>query len=380
MQDVSARFLAGLAGVPRWARTVEWSADGVTWAPVTLHAGKVTQDATSQVRWSLDAEISGVTVGPGGLSPFGPLLRVKVGMVHSPADIEWVPLGVFRCEKAKRSLHGATVTVSGASLEASVIDAQYPAPRIIPAGLSSVIVTGQIREVIPSASISWLVDDPAQPRLTTTTSRWGVIDGATGDPSIARALGAQMFCDRSGTFVMDTVPTLYDDPVWTVDEGPGGVLVQAAEELSREGLFNVVAVTGESEDSSSPPVGPGIASDDVPGSPTFADADPGRGGFGQVVFHYSSPLLKTLAACQAAARSMLAPRLGLHQQIDWNAAVNPALDVGDVVLVRNPSGLTPTILDSLDLDLVTMTQTGKCRATSTRLEGGSTLAPSQQGT
>jgi hypothetical protein len=127
-------------------------------------------------------------------------------------------------------------------------------------------------------------------------------------------------------------------------------------------------------------VGPGIASDDDPLSPTFAGSDPGRGGFGQVVFHHSSPLMKTLGQCQDAARAMLAPKLGLHQQVEFAAAPNPALDAGDVVLVRNPAGLTAVILDSLTLDLGSMTQSGKCRASTTRLAGtASQLPASTQG-
>jgi len=375
---VSPRFLAALPGVPRWVRVLEWSNDGTTWAPAKLHAARVSQDATSQVRWGLDAEISGVSVSRSGVSPFGTLLRARVGLAFTPTDIEWLPLGVFRCETARRSLTGATAAIKAASLEAAVIDAEYPAPRIIKPGASSAIVAAQIREVIPSAAVAWRLNDPDQPRITTTTSRWGVIDGASEDASIARALAGQVFCDRNGAFVAAPTPTVADDPVWTVDHGPGGVLVESVEELSREGMYNVVAVSGESTEPDAPPVGPGIASDDDPASATFAGGDPGRGGCGPVVFHYSSPLLKTLDACQKAALSLLAPKLGLHQQIEWAAATNPALDAGDVVLVRSPAGLTPTILDSLDLDLASMTMTGRCRAGSTRTIGDVTALPVSQ--
>jgi hypothetical protein len=375
---VSRRFLASLSRTPRWARVVEWSLDGRTWQPAVLHAGRVAQDTTDQARWSLNATISGVTVGRGALTPFGVLLRAKVGMVFAPDDIEWVPMGTYRCEETVRGIRGGKVTVDAASLEAAVIDAEYLTPRILPQDSSSNIVASQIREVIPSASVSWGLPDPIQPRLATGLSRWAVIDGATNDPSIARALAGRVFCDRNGSFVAAPVPTIADDPVWVVEQGPGGVLIDSSERLSRKDSFNVVVVTGESTDSGAAPVGPAIAQDNDPTSPTYAGGDPLLGGFGQSVFRYTSSRITTDDQAAEAAVALLAPGLGLQQQIDWQSAVNPALDVGDVVLARNPSGLTPTILDRIELDLATMKQTGNCRAGTTRLLGDTSSLPTSE--
>lgn len=380
MWPVSERWRASAAGVPRWVSAVDWSLDGRTWRPAKLHEGTVTDDATSQVRWSLDAVVSGVTVSREEVSPFGVLLRARIGMVHGLDDIEWVPLGQYRCSMTDRAFRGGTVALEGESFEAALIDDEFPSVRQFPAQAASQLVTTLIRETMPSARVQFTVPDEDVPAFVTEDeSRWNVIDGKNDSPSVARALGARVATDRAGTFVVAATPSLEDPTVGTVDAGPGGLLVESRERLTREGVYNRVAVRGESSDPDVPPVGPFIVEDDDPLSPTYTRNDPLRGGYGAVTFHYASPLVTNRLVALRTGQGLLAPKLGLRQQVDFRSRFDPSRDSGDVLLVRSPAGLRPTLLDRNVIDLVNFTMESACRATQTRLAGTATTLATQTG-
>lgn len=373
MWDVSARFLAGLTGVPRWLTSVEWTADLVNWSPLTLVEGTVTADVNSQVRWTLDMTVVGVQTGSNGLNPYGCRVRVRQGMVHGPGDVEWGGLGVYRVKTVDDTLVDQRVKVTGLSLEQQVINDRFIVPRTIPAGSARQSTLALLREAIPDAALVWQVDDQNLPQIIAERDRWPIIDGDRNATSIARALGARCYTDGLGSFIMAPVPSLEDPPVWTVDSGRGGALLSSGRSLTNDGVFNILVASGASTNGT-PPVGPGIAQDLDPSSPTYVN-----GPFGPCPRFYSSPLLTTKAQCDTAARGMLAPYLGLRQQVTFASVHNPALEVGDVVNVRTRDGLQPVILDQLTYQLVSpKDMTGQTRTTSTRLAGTVTAAPETQ--
>lgn len=380
MWAVSRRWKASISAVPRWVSAVDWSLDGRTWLPTTLHAGQVTDDATSQVRWQLDADLSGIEVSRIQLSPFGVLLRARVGMVFSPDDIEWAPMGLYRCTVTDRMHRGSITSVTAESFEASLIDDEFTSVRQFPAQAASQLITTLIRETLPSARVQFTAADENMPAFVTEDeSRWNVIDGKTDAPSVARAVGARVATDRIGTFLVSPTPSLEDKEVGTVDDGPGGLLVESRERLTREGVYNRVAVRGESSDPDVPPVGPFLVEDDDPLSPTYARADPLQGGYGPVTYHYASPLITNQVQGLRTGRSVLAPMLGLRQQVDFQSRFDPSLDSGDVLLVRSPGGLRPTLLDKVTADLTAFTMQSACRATQTRLAGTPVTMTAQTG-
>lgn len=370
---MSPRFLANLR-LARWQPKAETSIDGATWSPLTVLTGTVRADATSTVRWTCSLTVAADSPAAAALTPFGARLRLSIGMVHAPTDIEWVPLGVYRVDTTERD-DTASIDVTGSSREALIIDDRFYQPRTFRPQSARVLLSALIWETIPGASIRWDADDSTvTTQIVEPRDRWAVIDGDTTSPSIARSLGATVFCDARGVFCVRTVPSLTDRPVWTLDTGDTGVLISPTETLTRDGVYNAVIATGATDDGS-PPVGPAVAEDLDPASPTYV-----HGPFGRVPRFYASPFLATVAQCRTTAQALLATALGLHRQVNLTSVVNYALEVGDVVTARMPDGRVANhVIDGIDFALDGSSMQLATRATATRLAGTITDLPAVTG-
>lgn len=360
MFPVSHRWLESLS-IARYEPIVQWSPDrGNTWHDLTVHDGSITAASTSQVRWTARGlVVSGADIGRRALSPYGSRVRVFMRMHYDRLTSETVPLGVYRVEEVSRQgLNPDTASIDGLSLESQVQDERFTAPRTLAPGSAQYWVERLIKEVLPELNLSWRLDDEVLPELVEERDRWGLIDGRSQSPSIAKSLGGRVFCDSRGSFVAAPVPTLADTPVWTLAAGPGGALVEPQQSLSRDGVFNQVVAAGAA-DNGKPPVGPAIASDVDPISPTYY-----MGPFGQVPLFYTSKLLTTFNQCQKAALSLLAPRLGLKQTVSVTSLVNYALEPDDVVTVTMPDGREENhIIDSVSFSLTKGTMSLQTRST-----------------
>lgn len=328
MWSVSQAFLRTILGPHRVASLLEFhNGDGV-WQPLTVQSGEVTADRTSQTRWSLNVTVT----DDARLSAYSSKLRAHRG-VYVGGQVEWVPLGVYRVEDVDRSTEDGNATLSGLSYEIIVSDAAFLIPRSVRGDAESAI-RELITEVIPDAFVDFRTAPGQIAPITEDQDRWGIIDGSDDDASIANSLGAEVFCDNIGRFVVADIPALKKPPAWEVSDG---VLVSASDTQTRDGVKNVIVVTGESLGEGET-VGPAYAFDDDPYSPTFAGRDlfGSAGPFGRVVEHYSSSAFKDIGACERAAKGRLANSLGLRQTRKFQAAPNPALVPGDVVRLKPP--------------------------------------------
>ncbi len=145
--------------------------------------------------------------------------------------------------------------------------------------------------------------------------------------------------------MLDTDATA--DPVATIAEGEGGVLVSAGKNWTRRGTYNRAVVTGENT-SEGPPVR-GVATDEDPLSPTRYD-----GPFGPAPVFMSSQLVTTTEQATDAAAALLRRQSGTTQRIRFGSFVLPHLDPGDAVAVtRGRLGLDGDVhvLDTLTIPL-----------------------------
>jgi hypothetical protein len=134
-------------------------------------------------------------------------------------------------------------------------------------------------------------------------------------------------------------------PVWLIDTGDTGVMVEAEEALDRTGVYNGVLVQGQNSAIDSPVSA--LVYDDDPTSPTRWG-----GPFGKVVRIDSSTAVQTALQASNSAGSLLDRKLGLTRSLVLSSAPNPALEAGDIVDVAFEDGRRERhVIDAIELDL-----------------------------
>lgn len=310
------------------AVAVDGYQDGVTPTGTELRLldGSVELDATADVRGAGTVTLAErwPTVRNISLAPYGSEVFLARGVDLGGAGVLWAPLGYYRITEIDQgnSARGP-VTLSLEDRMATIIDSRFLAPRQWLQGTQvGDIVDEVVLEIYPDATIVY-DDDSNLSELGRTLiveeSRYEVLT------TLATGLGKIVYWNGEGNLVFETVPD-EDSPIWVVNAGPGGVLVESNRSLSRDGVYNAVVVTGEGADEI-PPVR-AVAYDAQESSPTFFG-----GPFGRVPRFYSSPFITTEAQAAGAAVNLLRKFLGAPYDVGVSAIPNPALKPYDVIRV-----------------------------------------------
>jgi hypothetical protein len=345
---VSARFLDALRQSHNVRVQVDAYRAGVLVASdLPVVDGSVGVDATSDVRRQLDLAIADPTLAPkagdttGPLTPFGTELFVRRGIAFPDGSVEWVPLGWFRVQSVNASLGTESVHVAGVDRSRRVADAKFLAPtQSVTANTIPNEIKRLVQGAIPGQPFSILTpEDTSTPDLIWEQERWAAIS------DLATAIGAECFFDADGTCILRPVASIDSDVSWYVDAGQTGVLIDGAQETSRESTYNGVVATGERTDDTAPITA--TVTDTNPSSPTYWS-----GPYGQVPYFYESASITTLTQAQTAAAGLLARTKGLTRQVALTSVPNPALDAGDVIQVVFPDATFERhIVDSLTIPL-----------------------------
>lgn len=353
MWPVSPSFLPALASPHRIATNIEVRKGGaVLYSGLPITGGVIDVDATADVRRKLTLTVpprlptgdytdrpAVPTSASDPLAAFGQEIHVQWGLVFTDDSIEWIPAGVFRIEGTSGAIAGpgGEVTVTGVSREAWIIDAEFVAPRTLSGPSVQSLISSLLREVLPSVEVVVAVTRDARvPTMTVETDRWGTI------VSLAESIGAVVYADGFGRFVIAPAPSTTGSPVWTVRAGPGGCLVSASGSTSRAGVANAIVVRGESPSGDFPPMQV-VVYDDDPTSPTRY-GDPGAGRFGMVPRSETYPNVTTLEQGRAVGRGLLAQSVGSAMSLEASSVPNPALEGGDLIhVIPDPSDPAGTV-------------------------------------
>ncbi|MGI5245412.1 DUF5047 domain-containing protein [Dactylosporangium sp. CA-139066] len=344
--------------------TVDVWFNGSYVATLPVTSGSVTIDRTAATRRQCSITIGDPDFVPtyanSPLAPYGAELRLFQGVTYMDGSDEQVPLGVFRIEEVKwDEATGSLPTVAAFDRSKAVADANF----LMPADMSGRSAMFAIKQAVNDVIDCDVLFDPTLKDYTLPggsvfdSDRWGAVQ------TMANGMGAEAYFDVYGNLVVTAIPSLTQSTpqsaaVWTVDAGENGVLVSAARGVTRSGVYNAVAAQGVSTDGNgAPPMG--FAADTDSRSPTYwgpASALPYgpyvRTPFGQVVYRYTNNLLTTPEMCTTAAIGQLANFLGLARSLDFTCVPNPALDAGDIVLVKYLSGQSELhLLDKINLPL-----------------------------
>ncbi len=333
--------------------------------PVT--AGSVTANRTQLARRTAAVTIGDPAYTPTGaagdlLAPYGNEIRLWRGAVTVNGP-ELICVGTFGIRSVTFDdgvFKGIAVT--GIDRLKRVEETRFPFPRTSPPAASAVEqIKALLREVVPWAEVRVDPDviDASLPQVTWPQSRTAALI------DLVSSLGCEVFADPYGDFILQPQPSPNDPPVFTVtggpagvlighlprptipqtipytigtpgppiiqDGAPGGVLIAARHDLTRDQVYNGIVARGSTTTAGGATIISDLITDDDPTSPTFWG-----GPFGQVVGFYDSGLFADKDQANSAARAILVNNTGAARSINYSTLVNPALEPGDVVQVIHP--------------------------------------------
>jgi hypothetical protein len=351
VRPVSDAFLRTLTGSHRIfarARVCVAYQEGVapTGTEVDIVDGNVRTDASSDVRSTLSLTTSGVGAWPHDptdlLAPYGNELFVERGINYGNGTVEVVSLGYFRIDRTDQDdgPNGA-IQLSASDRMAGIIDARITIPIQFEAGTTVEEVFDElVHDVYPDATIQF---DFAAGGSTLDVAQVAEEDRHGFLRDLARSRGKIMYWDYRGVLRVESPPDP-STPVYSINAGRGGTLVQLSRSLSRQGVYNGVVARGDQATEDFQPIA--VVVDNNPASPTYWN-----GRFGKVPRFYYSSFITTTAQATSAATSILQRAVGLPYSIDLRAVPNPALEPYDPVRITMPDRTDVHVVDSLTIPL-----------------------------
>jgi hypothetical protein len=348
MITASPRFLANLRESHAIIASCELAfPDQPAPVSVPVESGSITIDRTAEIRRVGQITIPWDETLDLRTLPLGGYATVRRGIRYGDGSTELMKLGVLRIESVSWNAAGTSANLELADRMAQVRDepftTTYNADQQTPAQAVQAIISG----VFGTAIGYRILYQPAGIFYDVTFA------GGRSDAlnAIEESFAAESYFDANGDFVFTRRPTAGDPPVWTVDAGTGGVMLDAGESLDRTGIYNGVSVRGQPAADKPPVEALSVLSD-----PT----NPLRWGgpFGRVALLTESSTVTTVQQAQSTATSLLQLRLKRTHNLSLASAPNPALEAGDTILVRFPDGRQQNhLIDSVSVDLGTDAQT-----------------------
>lgn len=275
-----------------------------------------------------------------------------------------IPLGVFLITRVDVNVNdgGTTVSIAGSDRSLRVSRARWTEPYTASGNVATAIqalLEDRWADVICEFTSTDRTVSRAVLGLETSNDPWA--DAV----NIATAAGMDLYFDGDGIARLEPVRD-YDgvtpDAVYL--ENSEAMVLTLTRRLSNEQTYNGVIAVGEGSESSV--TYRGEAWDEDLDSPTYR-----YGPFGEVPMFYSSSLLTSDDLARQTAEAMLARKRGTTEAVEWTQVVDPSLDVGDVIQVRNADAKVDRVmvLDRLQIPL-TVTEPLTAVARTIRSLGG----------
>lgn len=364
MRNVSNAFLNAVRGSHRMvseARVLTSYQEGVdpTGTVLSTIDGGVTLSGSADIRATGSIKVHGDNAWPlhndDLLTPYGNEIFVRRGIDFGNGTVEWVSFGYLRIDEVFQTHdEDYPIAITCYDRMIGIIEARLLTPVQFKAGVSvGTIVSTLVLEVYPEATIEW--DDNTNDIIITRSQiaeedRFGFLK------ELITSYGKVMYFDYRGIFVIHNIPD-DSEPVFTVNSGANGVLIDIGRSRSREGVFNAVVVNGQGADTEQPVFA--VLVDDDPNSPTNY-----QGRFGKVPYFYTSTFITTVDQAVTTARSILRRTTGLPYGVNFSAIVNTALEPYDPVGIVTGRNRELHVLDTIEFPLnadIPMTASSKVR-------------------
>lgn len=273
------------------------------------------------------------TIQSGVLMPYGSEVKVYCGLRVAGGAVERVLVGTFQLNDmswdGNRTISMATQDLSLLISNNAYTFKPFNAPLNTNYGVA---IEGLLRDSLtPGWNTRVTTDFSATSELTPLLAfgtspggnRWADLAG------MARVILMQIYVDRNGRTVhMQPTPDPKTSPAaWTIEDGPGGTLVDITRSIPKSKTYNGVVVTGEGTGAGEDVRGE--AFDEDPLSPTYYQGD-----FGYKPLMVSTPLVKSAGMAQNLANFLFVALLGMYEELTVSFVPNPALQITDVVHVR----------------------------------------------
>lgn len=300
------------------------------------------------------------------LAPLRTEIRLWSGLIYPDAtytetqtgrDREFVPVGTFITTGLAQDY--PKITVTGYDRMWLLTRAHNVVPYTIASGTNLVAALKDlILSVVPASRVAFTMPSLDLTSGLTVYDEQADLGQAAHD--LAAAAGLALYCDPMGVFTL--APESDDSTPATLNwaSGAAGVVMRPHRDLDASDAENAVLAKGEATDVTAP--ARGYAEDTNPNSLTYAKE------VGVIPRFYSSPLLRTDAQAELAAKTILARELGVSDIVAVPVIPDPTLEVGDVATVDTPDLVRTVILDSFSVPLrADGGQTVSCRTQPTRL-------------
>lgn len=276
------------------------------------------------------------------LAPYGNMLRATRGIEYADSTRDAWVVFVGRIQETTLNTNG-TCTAYAADFAADVIEGKFRNPQNSQAGtLTSTEVMRLISDAFPQATFDTFdIEDIVVRPLTWQLERGQALD------ELATSVSAFWYPLADGTFTLRTYQwTVPSTPVVTYSDRDGGSVVTSSATRSREGVYNVLTVTGERLNGDDPVFA--TASDSNADSITFTG---GNFGTRSQLLRLQTP--SNQGSAQAAANNNLRRLVATADTWKWEMTPDAALELGDVVSlnVRNRSDIIQVVSSfSIPLD------------------------------
>jgi hypothetical protein len=305
---------------------------------VAFQGGSVNATLTSRVarRLSLSLTEADYPLEPDDLwAPYGNLVRAYRGIEYGDGSTEFWQVFEGRIEDVSLDPDGQ-VDVICLDRAADVVAANFEAPYVSAAGPITEAFRQLVLDVFPDA----VFDEDALDLIHESTPRLIFeSDRAQACDDLASTAGAFWFPLADGTFTMLRVPWTTGDQtsLYTLADGPDGLVLASSLSRSRTEVVNVVTVYTERADGTPPLFYTAV--DDDHHSPTFVGSDfdddlhsvPFTGGnFGVRVKQVSLQTPTSQAQVRTAAQTLLRRGKALRETVALRVVPDASIELGDV--------------------------------------------------
>lgn len=284
----------------------------------------------------LDLDLLPLGEGQYALGCSGTQVEVTYKVGEPGGITDAIGLGFYKINDWAENDDGG-IDVNAVSLEQIVSEARFLTTAQISGGMTFPTAVDLVLEDLLPLEVN------ADPTRTAAAAAYEE-DRLAALTDLVNAWPARMRVDDSGTLTIDPPwDDVADAPAIVLTDGENGTLVSAPHSGTRDGIYNAVRATGESDGDVAPV-----------GATAYLATGPRAwaGPFGNVPYFYASPLLTTVAQCEAAARTRLINLQNVAEPVTIECLPDPRLEIGDVVeLHRGPEVLFLRI-DTIRLGLV----------------------------